>query len=525
MEFNSLVFGIYHIMFKNSIFFTVVVFGIVISSCRMDFSTERSQGNLTFSRDTVYLDTVFTNIGSSTYQLKVYNKENHAITIPSIRLGRGSNSGYRLNVDGKPGKSFENVDILAKDSIFIFIETTIDYNTISDPIYEEVILFDSGINEQKVNLVTLVQDAVFLFPNKTNGVIETLVLDGESTELQGRYLSDDELTFTNQKPYVIYGYMAVGDAQNNAKTLTIEAGTKVHFHANSGLIVNPNSSLHINGSLNMEDQPETEVIIQGDRLEPTFENTAGQWGVIWLRQGSVDNQIQYTTIKNGNLGLLVDGYTDANTPVIDIQNTQFYNFSQFGIFARLSNILGKNLVFNNFGMGAFAGTQGGIYDFVHCTFSNYWMGTRSFPTVYLNNFYTEDQINYVAFHLNKANFTNCIIYGSNNIEMKMEKVNAGNFNYLFTNNLIRFNDAGNNYSNNPIYNFNDTNHFVGNLFNLTPDFKNEFVRINKMWVGNNSAGKGKAVWENGSQLLPTDILGRPRPNPADLGAYNSVVFE
>ncbi len=491
----------------------------------MDFSTELSQGQLEFSKDTVYLDTVFTNIGSSTYKLKVYNRSKKAITIPSIKLGRGNNSGYRLNVDGLPGKSFENIDILAQDSIFVFIETTIDYNEISDPLYIDEILFDTGINEQKVNLVTLVQDAVFLFPNKTNGIIETLTLDGEATKLQGRYLTDAELIFTNEKPYVIYGYMAVGDAQNNPKTLTMQPGAKVHFHANSGLIVNPNSSLHINGSLNMEGQPETEVTIQGDRLEPSFENTAGQWGVIWLRQGSVNNQIQYATIKNGNIGLLVDGYTDANTPILDIQNTQLYNFSKFGIFARLSNILGKNLVFNNFGMGAFAGIQGGVYDFTHCTFANYWIGTRSFSTVYLNNFYTEDQVNYVAFHLNKADFTNCIIYGSNNIEMKLEKVDAGNFNYLFTNNLIRFNDAGNNYTNNPLYNFNDATHFVGNLFNQSPDFKNEFVKINKMWVGNNSAGIGKAVWNNGTELIQTDILGRPRPNPADLGAYNSVIFE
>lgn len=491
----------------------------------MDFSTQLSSGKLEFSRDTVYLDTVFTNIGSSTYRLKVYNRENHAITIPSIRLGRGVGSGYRLNVDGKPGQFFENVDILAKDSIYIFIETTINYNAISDPLYVDELLFDAGINEQKVNLVTLVQNAHFLFPSKTNGVIETLVLDGQTTLLKGRYLTDNELTFTNQKPYVIYGYMAVGDAQNNPKTLTIQPGAKVYFHANSGLIVNPNSSLHINGILNVDGFPETEVILQGDRLEHSFKNIPGQWGTIWLRQGSVNNQIQYATIKNGNIGLLVDGYTNANTPVLNIQNTQIYNFSQFGIFARLSNILGKNLVFNNFGMGAFAGTQGGVYDFLHCTFANYWSGIRSFPTVYLNNFYTEDQVNYVAFHLNRANFTNCIVYGSNNIELKLEKVNAGNFNYLFTNNLIRFNDAGNNFTNNPLYNFTNTNHFVGNLFNLTPDFKNDFIKINKMWVGANSAGKTKALWDNATQLIPTDITGKPRPNPADLGAYQSVIFE
>ena len=46
---------------------------IAISSCRKDFETISSYGKLAFSKDTVFLDTVFSNIGSATYNLKVYN--------------------------------------------------------------------------------------------------------------------------------------------------------------------------------------------------------------------------------------------------------------------------------------------------------------------------------------------------------------------------------------------------------------------------------------------------------------------
>ena len=98
---------------------------VLWSSCRSDFETLPSTGNLEFSRDTVYLDTVFTNIGSSTYNLKVYNRSNDDINIPSLRLNQGDASNYRLNVDGLPGKVFNDIQILAKDSIFIFIETTL----------------------------------------------------------------------------------------------------------------------------------------------------------------------------------------------------------------------------------------------------------------------------------------------------------------------------------------------------------------------------------------------------------------
>ncbi|MFA5299651.1 MAG: hypothetical protein WC389_15795, partial [Lutibacter sp.] len=132
---------------------------LIFSSCRKDFTAELSSGKLSFSKDTVYLDTVFTNIGSSTYNLKVYNKSNKNISIPTIALGRGENSFYRLNVDGIPGKVFENIEILAKDSLYIFIETTINYSQITNPIYTDSIVFDNGINLQDVKLVTLVKDA------------------------------------------------------------------------------------------------------------------------------------------------------------------------------------------------------------------------------------------------------------------------------------------------------------------------------------------------------------------------------
>ena len=65
---------------------------IAVSSCRKDFGTSPSLGSLTFYKDTVFLDTVFTNIGSSTYNLKVYNKSSNAITIPSIQLENGTTS-------------------------------------------------------------------------------------------------------------------------------------------------------------------------------------------------------------------------------------------------------------------------------------------------------------------------------------------------------------------------------------------------------------------------------------------------
>jgi len=500
-------------------FLIVVIISIIaFTSCRKDFSAELSSGNLVFSKDTVFLDTVFTNIGSSTYNLKVYNKSSHAISIPSIKLGRGENSLYRLNVDGIPGKQFQNVEILAKDSMYVFVETTIDFNQVTNPIYTDSIVFDSGDKLQDVKLVTLVQDAHFLYPSKdANGLVENLKigLDSEGNEIKvnGFYLNDNT-TFTNEKPYVIYGYCAVP----NGKTLTVNAGTNIYFHANSGLIIDKNATLIMNGETN------NTINIESDRLEPEFSNVPGQWGTIWLRAGSKNNLINNTIIKNASAGIIIDSIGN-NNPTLTIKNSQIFNSSNFGILGRETNIYGENLVVNNSGQSSLACTVGGTYNFVHATFANFWnQSLRQFPSVLINNYFTyiKDGAEVIEpRNLQAANFTNCIIDGNNSIEFILDKAEGADFNYTFKNNLLRFNDFNQTYAGITEYNFEDTNFYMNNILNGNADFKNP--NNNELIIGENSDGIQNAE-ETASQLIPYDILGILRSSPADIGAYQHINF-
>lgn len=510
-------------------FISCMAFLVLWSSCRNDFEFEPSTGSLEFSKDTVYLDTVFTNIGSSTYNLKVYNRSSNDISIPTVGLERGEDSEYRLNVDGMAGKTFENVELLAKDSLFIFIETTIDINNLPSSdgefLYTDKIVFDSGANMQDVDLVTLVQDAVFIYPDKDNttGIIETLTLDigGEQveTEIQGRYLLPSELTFNNERPYVVYGYCAVP----NGETLTIEPGARVHFHADSGILVAENASIHVNG-LYSDDQEvlENEVIFEGDRLEPVFGDVPGQWGTIWLFEGSVNNIFNYATIKNAGVGILSDGNPDPINDKLTITNSQIYNSSNFGILGRNTSILAENLVINNAGQSSFAGTIGGKYNFTHCTIANYWNNSfRQFPALLLNNF-TETEDAVIIADLTEANFNNCIIYGNDNPEFIIDEVEDASvvFNFKFTNSLALFSDSNNNFSG-PNYDFDDTTHYEGMLFNQDPDFRDPF--INDMIIGQNSAAVnlGNSFYAN---QVPLDILTVNRTVMPDSGAYQHIDF-
>ena len=74
-------------MFKSSLvnlsLFLVVIFVLSFStSCRKDLDFQSHQNvNLQFSKDTIFLDTIFTQSNSETYLLKVYNPSNDDISL------------------------------------------------------------------------------------------------------------------------------------------------------------------------------------------------------------------------------------------------------------------------------------------------------------------------------------------------------------------------------------------------------------------------------------------------------------
>ena len=495
---------------------------ITLQSCNDDiFETSPSTGELEFSKDTVFLDTVFTNTSSSTRTFKVYNKSNEHISIPSIRVAKGQQSFYRLNVNGEPGKSFENVDILPKDSIYVFVEATIDYTKVTDPLYVDEVIFDQGDNEQEIKLITLVQDAYFLFPQRdADGIKEKIVWgideEGEEILVDGFYL-EGNATWTNEKPYVVYGYVGV----NIGQTLTIEKGARIHFHEDSGLLVEKSGSLKINGTL------DEKVIIQGDRLEPFYENIAGQWGTIWLKAGSKEHRINHALIKNNIIGIIVDTIGSATEPTLTIQNSEIYNTSNFGLLARAANITGSNLVIGNNGQSALACTYGGTYNFTHATFANYWSGNiREFPAVLVNNFQSSSGSSgsgaVVVNDLLAANFTNCIIEGNQSNEFLLQKNEQAAFNFKFKNNLLRFSNLGGNVAGDPLYDFDDMDKYEDNIFNGEPDFKD--VNKNEFLIGDMSDAKANADL-SAAQLIPFDLLGINRVVSPDMGAYQHIIFE
>lgn len=466
--------------------FQIVLILIIISSiisCEKENFYDASDIKLEFSQDTIMFDTIFTTIGTSTKYLTVKNPYSKTVKVSSIYLAGGNNSPYRINIDGFSGTKLDNYEIKGKDSLYIFIEVTIDPNNSDLPlVVNDSIIFAYKNNTQDVNLVSWGQD-VNLINGEENGII------------QGTQY------WTNNKPYLIYNSMLV----DTNSTLTIAPGTKLHFHKSS--------RLYVLGTIIADGTFEEPIIFQGDRPEEDYNDIPGQWDGIWLMAGSNNNFFDFTEIKNAIIGIQVDTLANELKPTLQLSNSKILNMTAVGLYAQGSTIEAHNNVIGNCGQFAVALTIGGSYSFYHCTIANYWgYSTRTTPSVLLNNYYIDVDNNIQTRPLNKAIFGNCIIYGNKESELFLDKVETENFNFLFDHTLIKvdkdFSTADNNY-------------FKNIIVNNDPKFQSPYD--NNYELDTLSVAKDYGSLEYGN-LFPLDINlnNRINDNGPDLGAFERI---
>lgn len=469
-------------------FFVALIF---ISGCQDDLL--QGQGVLSFSQDTVIFDTVFTTIGSVTRQFKVYNNSSSEVVISSIFLAGGQQSKYRINVDGVPGLAFGNVRIRGNDSMFVFVDVTLDPNNLGAPalVTDSVVFVTEGV-QQDVDLAACGWDADFYFPtNYLPGLGSYSIIECPFA------------TWTSARPVVIYGTAVV----DSACVLNIEAGTRVFSHKHSGILVYRDGTMHVNGTLG------NEVIFASDRLDEFYSDQAGEWDRIWYSQGSKDNTMNYAIIKNGNVGVQVDFFNESSSsPTLVIRNTIIENMAGAAIFAQTAKIDAYNCVFGNGGQFSAALTIGGVYNFRHCTFANYWVnGNRQTPTLLQNNWY-EFQGQTYAFDYN-AYFGNCIIYGNNLNELGIDRNASAAFQFKFDRCLLRLRPQDVDVS--------DPMQYSDVILNENPKFKDPTKHDFELDTLSPAKDLGFMSIVNAMPELQSDIKGSSRTMDSgpDLGAY------
>ena len=105
-----------------SLFFAII---LLLPSCVEENISADERLQLTFSCDTLLLDTLFAEQQSATGRFMIYNENKNALNISSIRMAGGSSSYFRFNVDGRiagKGEALKDIVIKGRDSLFVFVE-------------------------------------------------------------------------------------------------------------------------------------------------------------------------------------------------------------------------------------------------------------------------------------------------------------------------------------------------------------------------------------------------------------------
>jgi hypothetical protein len=465
---------------------------MLATSCKKD-KVLTSGGQVSFSIDTLMFDTVFTQQGSSTRSLLIYNKQKEKITLSSIRLKNGTKSSFRLNVNGYPGTEIDNVDIAGNDSVWVFAAVTVDPNDSTKPFV---------VDDQ---LIATLNGQDFSIPVMAYGQNAYYIRDS-TLETQ---------TWRTDKPYVILQNAYVDEGA----TLTIPAGAKVYMHQDSRLFVL--GSLKINGTQS------DSVIFQGDRLDPLvwigdYIDIPGQWGGLYFFNQSHDNVINYAVFKNGgaatnvtinNQVQSVQGAViqcDSNAvpsvnPKLKLTNTVIRTSSGYGVLAYNSTIDMENCRVVECAAENICFFQGGKYHVYDCTVGTYgseFLSHTDHLSMAVLNYLPIDQNTYFAAPLT-ADIKNVIVYGSLQSEIFFDSKPDFTSVVSLTNCLVKTKDA--------------IPAFVtqlNNIINQDPLFKDYTKGDYHLQSGSPAAGHGIAAG-----TINTDLDGVIRANPPSIGCY------
>lgn len=356
--------------------------GLMMVSCISDAVSTSSGDILTFSRDTVNFDTVFTDLGTPTARLVVRNKAKKAINISSIRFRR-ADTEFTLNVDGVSGKEFRNVEIMAQDSIYIFIECYIP--------------------QSQGDAVGLVSDNLEFV---TNGVTQDVRVEayGQNvTRLRGRKITSD-MRLTSDRPYVVFDSLVV----ERGAVLRIEPGTQVLFHDGARLTVR--------GRIEAVGAPGKMIALRGDRLDNVlpdvkYDIMAGQWYGITIDRESFGNRLEYVDMRSTEIGLRVDSCADFSQSKLYLRNSWLHNSQGCVLESKYARVDAVGVCFSE-AADAVVKLRGGEHNFLQCTIANnYLFSAIRGNLLTLEHCLPSDMLSGNTMPLMKASFRNTIIYG------------------------------------------------------------------------------------------------------------------
>ena len=479
-------------MIKNLALLYISILSVFLVSCNedADFSSNPSL-RLEFSCDTVSFDTLFTEVMSPTAKFVVRNRNENSLRISSAQLCGGGESPFSVLVDGQYGTMMHDLEIRAKDSIYVLASVNIDRNNADAPLMvKDSLLFtlESGV-QQSLLLLAYGRDVDFLHGCN---------IQADTTFVAGHYVVYDSLV-------VLPG-----------ATLYLKPGTTLYFH--------DKAFMKVNGCLKAEGTVAAPVVFRGDRTDRMFsylpyDHIPGQWDGIVFTSTSNDNELAHCDIHSANYGIKVE-QGDSTQHRITIESSKVQNFHGNALELVMARATVANSLFAN-AQGNCVKVVGGDVSFVHCTIANFYVWRQRDVALALHN-----SIDGAPAPLRRALFANCVIAGSKGDELMGNLTAWGDtipnaVNYRFENSLINTVDAADSCFLNIRYDSIDVQPFGKEHFRLVDHdiFDYDFHLTAE------STARGLATDEY-IESLPVDIDGVPRTAGAvDAGCFQYIEEE
>lgn len=399
---------------KNLISFLFLITIFLLPSCVEENISTDERLQLTFSCDTLLLDTLFAEQQSATGRFLIYNENKNALNISSIRMAGGSSSYFRFNVDGRiagKGEALNDIVIKGRDSLFVFVEMT-PPTTDNQPY---LVIFDSLIFEcnnrlKDVKLMAVSSDARILRNQiyTTNATIDSL------------------------RPNLVFNHIYVAEGAK----LTITEGAKLYMHAGANIIVD--------GTLECRGSFEHPVVIRGDRFDcindvnqTPYDQMPNQWGAIYLQNAQSQHIIENTHIRGASAGILLIG-ANRSEPTLELRNSVVHNSGAYGVYSQQGNLVVENSEISNCGESCIV-QLGGSLRMAHTTIANYYRyASRKNASVRILNYVVQNGSS-LYFPISSAVIENSIIFGSNSEELELghDTTSLADYNVLLSHTLIK----------------------------------------------------------------------------------------
>ena len=302
---------------------------------------------LAFSTDTLSFDSVFTEQGSATLQLMVYNRNASALKIDRIWMEEGE--AFRINIDGEMDLArLTSLQINGGDSLFVFVRVT-DFGPMAE---DGVIRIEDLLHFHLANGAT---QKVLLEAYAQNAT--RIGKKGKGRTVVSQY------TFTTERPYIVFDTLVIDGP------MTIAPGAQIYMHAGA--------CIYAQGDVTAEGTRENPILIRPDRLDRLFDSVpylyaGGGWnGLYFVSEEPKTYSLRYVDILSGNVGLYCASTCTDALPQLTMDGCRIHNHTSYGLVLRHVDALVTNTEISNCASYCVY-CAGGKHEFIHSTIASYF---------------------------------------------------------------------------------------------------------------------------------------------------------